>query len=88
MVLVILLLSTTEREPMDRYLTALRAKRAEVQAAINAEYARPYPDGMVLAELKKRKLRLHEKIERIEGKNMLIPTMTPYRFRLAPVRPT
>jgi len=60
-----------------------------VQAAINAEYSRPYPDGLVLAELKKRKLRLREKIERIEGKtSLLIPSMTPYRFRLAPVRPT
>jgi hypothetical protein len=56
---------------MDSYLSALRSKRAEVQAAINAEYLRPYPDAVVLAQLKKRKLRLREKIERIEGKSSL-----------------
>jgi hypothetical protein len=55
---------------MDAYLNGLRTKRTAVQAAINAEYARPYPDALVLAELKKRKLRLREKIERIEGKSI------------------
>lgn len=56
---------------MDTHLNALRTKRAEVLAAINAEYTRPYPDALVLAELKKRKLRLREKIERIESKSRL-----------------
>jgi hypothetical protein len=64
---------------MDAHLNALRTKRAEVQAAINAEYTRPYPDALVLAELKKRKLRLREKIERIEGKSIFwgLPVQRP-----------
>lgn len=70
---------------MDAHLNALRTKRAEVQAAINAQYARPYPDALVLAELKKRKLRLREKIERIEGK--LIPWgMSALRQPMAAMR--
>lgn len=71
---------------MDAHLKALRTKRAQVNAAINTEYARPYPDALVLAELKKRKLRLREEIERIEGKAMLwgLPPRAPLSPQRAP----
>lgn len=72
---------------MDSHLNALRAKRAEVQAAIDAEYARPYPDALVLAQLKKRKLRLREMIEGFEGRASLW-RLSPPRRPLTPARAT
>ncbi|HRK23655.1 MAG TPA: DUF465 domain-containing protein [Beijerinckiaceae bacterium] len=51
---------------MDSYLTALRCKRDKIQADIDAEYARPCPDGLILTELKKAKLKLRERIEQAE----------------------
>jgi len=71
---------------MESYLTALRTKRAAVQVAINAEYARPFPDPLVLAGLKKRKLRLRDAIERIESRSSLM-RFAPPRPAIVPARP-
>lgn len=51
---------------MDSYLKALRDKHSAIQAEIDAEYARPCPDTLVLGELKRGKLRLREKLHRLE----------------------
>ncbi len=51
---------------MMTYLTALREKRAKLQAEIDREYTRPQPDGLILTRLKRLKLRLRERIERLE----------------------
>jgi hypothetical protein len=55
-----------EDDAMDHYLLVLRRKREAVQATIDAEYARPHPDGIFLRDLKKAKLQLREHIEQLE----------------------
>lgn len=52
---------------MDSYLKALRDKHSAIQAEIDAEYARPCPETLVLSELKRSKLRLREKLHRLEA---------------------
>jgi hypothetical protein len=42
------------------YQTSLEAKHAELDRKIDAESHRPYPDPMILADLKKQKLRIKE----------------------------
>lgn len=41
---------------------ALEAKHATLEAQIDAEQQRPFPDQAVIAELKRRKLRLKEEL--------------------------
>jgi len=43
--------------------TALETKHATLDRRINAETQRPVPDAMILADLKKQKLRLKEEIQ-------------------------
>lgn len=44
------------------HITALEAKHAVLDKRIAAEAQRPAPDALVLADLKKQKLRLKEEI--------------------------
>ncbi len=44
------------------HLSALQAKHAGIEARIKAETSRPLPDGILIASLKKRKLRVKEEI--------------------------
>ena len=50
---------------VETHIEALRAKHAELEAAIAAENQRPLPDSTVLTELKRQKLRIKEEIERL-----------------------
>lgn len=49
----------------ETHLQALRAKHAELEAAIAAEARRPLPDSTLLTDLKRKKLRIKEEIERL-----------------------
>ncbi|MBO9712227.1 YdcH family protein [Sphingomonas sp.] len=44
----------------DAHMSALSAKHAVLDQRINAESQRPHPDQILLAELKKQKLRVKE----------------------------
>lgn len=44
----------------------LLAKHHELEAAIDTENNRPHPDDLIVADLKKQKLRIKEEIEHIE----------------------
>ena len=44
----------------DAHFSALEAKHAVLDRRIAAESARPLPDGLILADLKKQKLRVKE----------------------------
>lgn len=44
------------------HISALQAKHAGIDARIKAETSRPMPDAALLANLKKRKLRLKEEM--------------------------
>jgi hypothetical protein len=56
-------LSTTKETAMQTaHISALEAKHATLDQRITAESQRPVPDTIVLAELKKQKLRLKEEI--------------------------
>ena len=44
------------------HLSALQAKHAGIEARIKAETSRPLPDPVLVATLKKRKLRVKEEI--------------------------
>ncbi|MFZ5747293.1 MAG: YdcH family protein [Pseudomonadota bacterium] len=46
------------------HLSALAAKHQTLDNRINAESQRPNPDQFLLAELKRRKLRVKEEMER------------------------
>lgn len=45
------------------HISALEAKHATLDQRITAESQRPRPDEMVIADLKKQKLRLKEEIQ-------------------------
>lgn len=47
------------------YTAALAAKHAQIEDLILKESQRPLPDSMVIAQLKKEKLRLKEEIGRV-----------------------
>ena len=46
------------------HISALQAKHASLDQKIAVELARPVPDTMVLADLKRRKLRVKEALAR------------------------
>jgi uncharacterized protein YdcH (DUF465 family) len=46
------------------HFSALNAKHSQLDARIAAESQRPVPDSMVLADLKKQKLRVKEEMNR------------------------
>ena len=47
------------------HVSSLAAKHAEIEARLNDEQRRPRPDEVVIAMLKKRKLRLKEALATI-----------------------
>ncbi len=49
------------------HVSALHAKHAGLEARIRNEIARPVPDSMLLATLKKRKLLLKQQISQATG---------------------
>ena len=46
-------------------LDSLKAKHADLEIAIEDEFRRPYPDTTILADLKRKKLRIKDELERI-----------------------
>ena len=44
---------------------ALKAKHAEIESVLIEEERRPFPDFTMLQELKKRKLRVKDELERV-----------------------
>ena len=46
------------------HVSALSAKHAGLEARIKAETSRPMPDGILVASLKKQKLRVKEEMSR------------------------
>jgi hypothetical protein len=61
-------LSVIERRPtsmLTSHSSALLAKHAGIEARIAAENRRPSPDDILIAQLKKQKLRIKEAIARL-----------------------
>ena len=50
---------------LDSHIQELAEKHHKLDSQIQDEQHRPLPDDLMLAELKKRKLRLKEEIERL-----------------------
>jgi len=50
---------------LEMHIESLRAKHAELEAAIANENHRPLPDNTLLTDLKRQKLRIKEEIERL-----------------------
>lgn len=46
-------------------LDSLKAKHADLESAIEVEIRRPYPDTVVIGDLKRKKLRIKDELERI-----------------------
>jgi hypothetical protein len=77
---------------MDPFLNSLRNRRAQIQARIEHEQARPAPDSLRLYGLKKLKLRFREQIEYLErlnreGQATVIPVIRRRSFTPALARP-
>ncbi len=77
---------------MDQFLNSLRNRRAQIQARIEHEQARPAPDSLRLYGLKKLKLRFREQIEYLErlnreGQATVIPVIRRRSFTPAMARP-
>lgn len=53
-------------EKLEKHLTALKAKHAELDMLISEEEKRPQPDDMKVQEYKKQKLKIKQEIEKIE----------------------
>lgn len=51
------------------YISALSAKHAGLDARIRAESSRPMPDAILVASLKKQKLRVKEEMTAHNGHN-------------------
>jgi hypothetical protein len=50
---------------LESHLQELADKHHKLDEQIHSEQLRPHPDDLMLSELKKRKLRLKEEIERL-----------------------
>lgn len=51
---------------VDDRIRTLRAKHAALEAQIEKESQRPLPDSMVLADLKRQKLRIKDELAKFE----------------------
>lgn len=49
------------------HLAALAAKHKELEHILATEHLRPLPDEVMIAQIKKQKLRLKESIVRVQG---------------------
>ncbi len=77
---------------MESFMNSLRNRRAQIQARIEHEQARPAPDSLRLYRLKKLKLRFREQIEYLEqlnreGQATVIPVLRCRSFTPAMARP-
>ncbi len=62
------IVATAKEDRMDTsHVSALHAKHAGLEARIRNESARPVPDSMLLATLKKQKLLLKQQISQATG---------------------
>lgn len=52
---------------LESHLAELVEKHRALERSIEEEIARPYADDLKVSQLKKRKLRLKEEIERLKG---------------------
>ena len=48
------------------HISSLHEKHAELEKALDTENSRPLPDQIVIAEIKKHKLRIKDEIAQIE----------------------
>ena len=54
---------------LDAHVESLSRKHATIDEAIHAEAKRPHPDEAALADLKRKKLRIKDEIERLSQTN-------------------
>ncbi len=52
---------------LDAYLASLADKHAGLEKAIDEEIQRPQPDGLLLSDLKRQKLRLKDEMTRLRA---------------------
>ncbi len=50
----------------DDHLETLKARHAELDMALSKENSRPMPDAVIIADLKKRKLRIKDELARLQ----------------------
>lgn len=50
----------------EAHIEQLREKHVELEQAISVENQRPHPDDLVIADLKRQKLRVKDEIHRLE----------------------
>ncbi len=50
---------------LDEHVESLKAKHAALEAAIAEENNRPQPNSVAIAELKRKKLKIKDELERI-----------------------
>lgn len=53
--------------PGDRRIQALKAQHSELESALEHEEARPLPDSLAIASLKRKKLAIKDEIEQLDG---------------------
>jgi len=51
----------------ERRIQALKAEHSELESALEAEEARPLPDSLAIASLKRKKLAIKDEIEQLGG---------------------
>ncbi len=49
----------------DEHITALEARHTELEQALEAEISRPHPDDLIVADLKKQKLRIKDELAQL-----------------------
>jgi hypothetical protein len=52
--------------PQEDFIQNLKDEHAGLEQAIESEMARPMPDGNLLADLKRQKLRIKDELHRLE----------------------
>ena len=50
----------------DSYVSSLKERHKELEQAIELETSRPLPDGMLVQMLKRQKLRIKDKLHKID----------------------
>lgn len=51
---------------VDDQVESLKARHAELDMALSRENSRPMPDAVIIADLKKRKLRIKDALARLQ----------------------
>lgn len=52
---------------LDTRIDSLRAKHAQLEAAIQTETHRPMPDNTLISDLKRQKLKIKEELEKMHS---------------------